>query len=212
MSDVYRHIKQFLVPEEVRHFRDLIQHNAALFTETFGRGTMGPRYRVIDGDQIRSQLPEIANFGEERVRPIAEQFAGEPVQLFGFSKRSMRIQVYDKKRHGFRWHFDGHSYTALLCLKNTNRGQTQLISPGLSQVLRFLLYPLYPVPQVFSIMPYQTITLEAGDLYLHRGSRLLHRGVTLDEEGERILVAYGYDELDKKRNPIRDKIARALNY
>ncbi len=210
--EAYRHLKQFMTHEEVQQFTYLIQHNAALFTETSGRGGLGPRYRVIDGDQIRSQLPEIANFGEERVRPIAEEFAQQPLHLFGSSKRAMRIQVYNKKHHGFRWHFDGHSYTTLLCLKNTNRGQTQLISPGLSQVLRFLLYPLYAVPQVFSIMPYQTITLEAGDLYLHRGSRLLHRGVTLDEEGERILVVYGYDELDKKRNPIRDKIARALNF
>lgn len=201
-----------MTSDEVRNFNDLIQQNAALFTETSGRRGLGPRYRVIDGDQIRSQLPEIAAFGEQRVQPMAEDLAREPLRFLGFSKRSMRIQVYDKKHHGFRWHFDGHSYTALLCLINTNHGQTHLISPGLSRVLRFLLYPLYAVPQVFSIMPYQTITMEAGDLILMRGSRLLHRGVTLDEDGERILVVYTYDEPDKKRNPIRDKIARALNY
>jgi hypothetical protein len=210
--EFYRHIEDFATPEEVRRFTDLIRQNAALFTETSGRGGLGPRYRIIDGDQIQSQLSDVATFGEYRVRPIVEEFAQQPLHLFGSSKRAMRIQVYYKKHHGFRWHFDGHSYTAFLCLKNTNRGQTQLISSGLSQVLRFLLYPLYALPQVFSIVPYQEITMEAGDLYLLCGSRLLHRGVTLDEEGERILMVYGYDELDKKRNLLRDKIARALNY
>jgi hypothetical protein len=210
--EAYRHINQFMTSEEVRHFNDIIQQNASLFSETYGRGGLGPRYRVINGDQILSQLAEIATFGQKRVLPMVENMAGEPLHFMGFSKRSMRIQVYDKKHHGFRWHFDGHSYTALLCLKNTNCGQTQLISPGLSRVLRFFLYPLYAVPRVFSIMPYQAIAMESGDLFLMRGSRLLHRGVTLGEEGERILAVYTYDEIDKKPNPIRDKIARALNY
>ena len=181
MSDVYRHINQFMTHEEVRRFTDLIRQNAALFTETSGRGGLGPRYRAINGDQIRSQLPEIAAFGDQRVRPIAEQFAQHQLCLLGSSKRAPRVQVYDKKHHEFRWHFDEAPYVAFVCLTNTNRGQTHLIPPGLSRVLRFLLYPLYAVPQVFSIMPYEAITMEAGDLFLMRGSRVLHRGVTLDE-------------------------------
>ncbi len=38
---------------------------------------------------------------------------------------------------------DGHPYVALATLENSNEGQTQFISPGLSRWLRFLLYPLY---------------------------------------------------------------------
>lgn len=54
--------------------------------------------------------------------------------------------------------------------------------------------------------------MEQGDLLIIRGGRALHRGVTLDEKGERLLIVYAFDELDKKPNPLRDKIARALNY
>lgn len=157
-------------------------------------------------------MPEIEAYGERRVRPVAERLAGERLRLMGSSKRSMRIQVYDQKRHGFRWHFDGHTYAALLTLKNTNRGQTHVISERASRILRFLLYPLYFVPEVFSIVPYHEIMTEAGDLLFIRGSHALHRGVTLEEEGERILLVYTYDETDKKPNPIRDRIARAINY
>jgi len=210
--EAYRHIKKFMTPDELENFTDLIHKNTKLFSETLGRGTLGPRYRVVNGDQLRSQVPEIGAYGEQRVRPIVEHFAGETLRPMEFSKRSMRIQLYEKKQHGFRWHFDGHSYVVLLCLKNTNRGQVHVISPRLSQFLRFLFYPLYTVPQVFSLMPYKEITVETGDLLLMRGSRVLHRGVTLEEEGQRFLIVYAYDELDKKPNPLRDKIARHLNY
>lgn len=198
--------------EEVRDFNNLIQRNAALFKELFGRGPLGPRYRVINGEQIRDHMPEIATYEEQRVRPITEEFAGEPLQPVGSSKRARRIQTYTNKYHRFRWHLDAQSYTVLLCLKNTNRGQTQVISQRMSQVLQFVLYPLYAVPQVFSIVPHQGITMAPGDLLLMRGRRVLHRGVTLDEEGERILMVYAYDEAGRKPNPLRDKIARALNY
>lgn len=205
-------IKNFVTADELQRFNQLIQNKAELFTETFGRAGLGPRYRVIDGDQIRKAMPEIETYGERRVRPVAERLAGQPLRIMGSSKRSMRIQIYDQKQHGFRWHFDGGSYAALLTLANTNRGQTHVISERASRILRFLLYPLYFVPEVFSIVPYQEIMTEAGDLLFIRGSRALHRGVTLEEEGERILLVYAYDETDKKPNPIRDRIARAINY
>lgn len=210
--EAYSRIKKFMTSDELEKFTDLIHKNTRLFSETLGRGTLGPRYCVINGDQIRSQMPEVETFGEERVRPITEKFAGHPLQLMVSLKRSMRIQVYRKKHHGFRWHFDEYPYVALLTLKNTNRGQTHVISQRLSQFLRFPFYPLYAVPQVFSLMPYKEITVEAGDLLLMRGSRVLHRGVILEEEGERIIMAFWYDRPGKQPNPLRDKIARALNF
>jgi len=60
--------------------------------------------------------------------------------------------------------------------------------------------------------PYREIGAEAGDLVFLRGGRLLHRGVTLHEDGERILLVYAYDEVDKRRSAIRDWIATRLNY
>lgn len=210
--EAYRHVPGFTTREELLRLRQLVEDRRDLFTEVQGRGGLGPRYRVIDGDQIHAQLPEIEDFGDRRVRPLAEGFAKGGLRPLGSSKRSMRVQSYERRDHGFRWHLDGHSYVALVALENANGGQTQFISPGLTKILRFLLYPLYAFPQVFSIFPRSSVTMEAGDLLVMRGARVLHRGITLSDEGERILIAYTYDEPGKKPNPFRDWIARRLNY
>lgn len=210
--DLYRHVPGFLSDEELERLTRLIESQESLYAEVHGRGGLGPRYRVIDGDQIHERLPEVEELGGRRVRPLAEDFAGEPLQPLGSSKRSMRVQTYRRQEHGFRWHLDGHKYVALVTLRNTNGGQTQFLSPALTRFLRFLLYPLYAVPQVFSIFPRRTVTARAGDLLVMRGGRAIHRGITLSDEGERILIAYTFDPAGKKPNPLRDWIARRLNY
>lgn len=209
----YRHVPGFLSAEEVARLTRLIESHEDLYTPVHGRGGLGPRYRVIDGDQIHEKLAEVEALGDQRVRPLAETFAGEPLKPLGSSKRSIRVQTYTRKEDGFRWHLDGHAYVALVTLKNTNQGQTQFISAALTQwLLRFLLYPLYAFPQVFSIFPRSAVTAAPGDLLVMRGARALHRGVTLSDQGERILIAYTYDRPDKKPNPFRDWIAKRLNY
>lgn len=210
--EAYRHVPGFLTGEELASLRRLVQEREHLFHEVHGRGGLGPRYRVIDGDQIRAELPEVEAFGDVRVRPIAESFAGQSLRPLGSSRRALRVQAYERRDHGFRWHLDGHSYVALVTLENTNRGQTEFISPGLTRFLRFLLYPFYAFPQLFSIFPRRAVLAEAGDLLVMRGARTLHRGITLSDEGERVLLAYTYDEPGKKPNKLRDWIARRLNY
>lgn len=46
------------------------------------------------------------------------------------------------------------------------------------------------------------------------GAGQLHRGVTLEEEGERVVMTYFFNEIGKKPflDPIREKIARRLNF
>jgi len=208
----YRHVSSFATAEELARLRRAVLERQDLFTEVHGRGGLGPRYRVIDGDLIHEHLPEVEEFGDRRVRPLSEDFAGHSLVPLGSSRRSMRVQAYERRDHGFRWHFDGHPYVALVTLENTNDGQTQFISPGLSWWLRFLLYPLYAFPQFFSIFPRRSVATRPGDLLVMRGGRVLHRGVTLLDEGERILLAYTFDQPGSKPNPFRDWIARRLNY
>ena len=210
--EAYRHVPGFLSGEELSRLARLIKDHEDLYTEVHGRGGLGPRYRVIDGDQIHEKLTEVQQLGEQRVQPLAEEFAGHALRPLGSSKRSMRVQAYERREHGFRWHLDGHAYVALVTLKNTNGGQTQFISTSLTRFLRFLLYPLYAVPQVFSIFPRSTVTARPGDLLVMRGGRTLHRGITLSDEGERVLLAYTFDPPGKKPNPFRDWIAKRLNY
>ncbi|HVR98985.1 MAG TPA: hypothetical protein VMW27_20360 [Thermoanaerobaculia bacterium] len=210
--EVYRHVPGFLSDQDLGRLTRLIEDHEDLYTEVHGRGGLGPRYRVIDGDQIHEELPEVEELGDRQVRPLAEKLAGHALRPLGSSKRSMRVQAYERREHGFRWHLDGHAYVVLVTLKNTNGGQTQFISPVLTRFLRFLLYPLYAFPQVFSIFPRRAVTAQAGDLLWMRGARTIHRGVTLSDEGERVLLAYTFDAPDKKPNPFRDWIARRLNY
>ena len=208
----FRHVRAFLSAAEVDRIRGLLKDNDGLFTEVHGKGGLGPRYRVIDGDQIAARLPEIAALGSERVCPLALDFAGVPVAPLTSSKRAMRVQSYERKEHGFRWHFDGHDYVALVTLENGNEGQTHFLSRGLSRILRFLLYPLYPFPQIFSIFPYRVVTAGPGDLLIMRGAKVLHRGVSGAETGRRVLLAFTFDPAGKRANRFRDAIARRLNY
>lgn len=210
--ETYRHVPAFLTPDELRTLRQAVADHPELLTEVHGRGGLGPRYRVIDGLQIHHHLPGVEELGETRVRPLAEAFAGEPLAPLGSAKRSMRVQVYERKDHGFRWHFDGHPYVALVTLENGNGGQTQFIARWLSWWLRFLLYPLYAFPQLFSIFPRSAVTARPGDLLVMRGGKVLHRGVTPIAEGERILLAYTYDQPGRRPNRFRDFVAKRLNY
>jgi hypothetical protein len=210
--EAFRHVQGFLAQEELVHLIALVGEHQRLFRDVDGKGGLGPRYRVVDGDQILADLPAIAELGDKRVRPLAEEFAGRPLAPLASSKRAMRIQAYTRADHGFRWHFDGHPYVALVTLENGNEGQTHFMSLALSRWLRFVLYPLYPLPQVFSVVPSQAVTARAGDLLVMRGARALHRGVTRAEHGRRVLLAFTYDEPGKPANRLRDAIARRLNY
>ncbi len=201
----------FLSAAEVQRFEERLREKRGLFTRTRGRGGLGPRYEVIDGEQIRRDLPEVAELGETRVRPVLEALSGMSVSLLGSPRRCMRVQAYTDLDDGFRWHLDAHDFAAMVTLRNTARGETQLIPETLSRGLKYLLYPLYPVPRVFSAFPRRALTMEAGDLLILRGCRVLHRGVTR-QPGERVLLFFAFDRAGKRPNPVRDRIARWLNY
>jgi hypothetical protein len=208
----YQHLPAFLPGPEVDRWLARLAALSGEFLETHGRAGLGPLYRVLDGDQLRHHLPEIAALGSERVRPAAEAFAGGPLAPFGSARRAMRVQIYSRRQHGFRWHRDGHDYVGLLTLRNTNRGQTQFLAAAVSRVARFALYPLYPVPQAFSLLPRRSVEPAAGDLLLMRGARAIHRGVTLAEQGERVTVVYAFDAPGKRPSALRDRLAKLLNY
>lgn len=208
----YQHIEGFLTPAEVGFFRRLVEDHPCLLTEIHGRGGLGPRYRVIDGDQIHAHLPAIESLGQERVRPLVEAFAGEPLAAFASPRRAQRVQIYSRPDQGFRWHRDGHPYVALVTVENGNAGQTHFLSPALSRFLRYLIYPLYPLPQLFSLFPRTAVTCGPSDLLVMRGRLAIHRGVTLAEAGQRILFVFAFDRAGQRPSPLRDLIARRLNY
>jgi hypothetical protein len=119
----YRLVRRFMTPAELMRLRQAIQDRRALFAHTSGLGNLGPKYSVIDGDLIRSNLRELVSYGNRKVTPVVEEFASQPLRSIASSKRAIRVQRYQRKSHGFRWHFDGHSYVPLLNSKNSIRGR-----------------------------------------------------------------------------------------
>ncbi len=208
----HAHVRGFLTSAEISALKGLVRAKESLFIEVSGRGGLGPSYQVIDGEQIRLHLPEIDHLGRQRILPALEKIVGAPVQLLESPRRCMRVQRYTQQKHGFRWHVDGHSFVALVALENNNQGQVQFFSPSFSRALKIFLYPLYFLPQVFSVFPFHRTALEPGDVLFFAGGKILHRGLTLQQDGERILLVFAYDEVGKKRTWLRDRIARALNY
>ena len=209
---VYQHLTGFLQPPDVEELLAAIAALSGEFLETHGKAGLGPTYRVLDGERLLRSLPRIAELGARRVRPAAEAFAGHALAPFSSAKRAMRVQIYARRGHGFRWHRDGHDYVALVTLRNTNRGQTQFLAPPLARLANLALYPLYPVPQVFSLLPRRVVEPAAGDLLLMRGAGTIHRGVSLSDEGERVTIAYAFDAPDKRPSALRDRVAKLLNY
>ena len=57
--DCYQNVKDFLKPAELSRLRKIVYDKIGEAHETSGKKGLGPRYRVIDGDQIRSMLPEV---------------------------------------------------------------------------------------------------------------------------------------------------------
>ncbi len=207
----YHHIAGFLGHEETDRLLRVAEMRAHLLREVASPAGFGPRYRVIDGEQIRLHWPEIVAYGEGELRRTVERVTGLRLSLMDSPKRAIHVQVYARPGEGFRWHFDGHTLAAMLTLRNWGGGATELIWPPLGRFLRLPLYALYPWPRVFSLLPARRLVAEPGDLLILRGEKVLHRGV-MGGSGERWLLIFNYDEVGRRPSRLRDWLARRINY
>lgn len=182
------------------------------FRDVGSRAGLGPRYRVIDGERIAASLPDLLEYASGPLRETVERVTGRRVELMGSLRRALHVQVYATAEHGFRWHFDGHAFAALLTLANASGGATQIIGPRHSRWLRLPFYAAYPWPRLFSILPRQEVTAAPGDLLILHGGAALHRGTRGTAPGERWLLVFNYDDAGRRLSPLRDWIAKRLNY
>jgi hypothetical protein len=175
-----------------------------------GTTGLGPRYSVIPGDVIAAALPRVAALGE-RVRRAAESFAGAPIVFFADAVRRMRVQCYEDVDEGFRWHFDGHPYAAVVTLENGNGGVTEIIHPRLSALLRPLFYLTYPFPNFLSLLPRLAVEGRPRDVLLLRGRTALHRGRSR-QPGRRTVLIFAFDAPDAAPSRVGNWFARWVNY
>ncbi|MBV9493603.1 MAG: hypothetical protein JOZ54_05120, partial [Acidobacteria bacterium] len=187
-----RVLEGFVAAEEHAAILEEIAANRPELRRVEGRTGLGPRYSVIGGDVIAASMPRIEALAE-RVRREIERFAGSPIQLFADPVRRMRVQCYEDVDEGFRWHFDGHPFAAVVTLENENGGVTEHVGPRLSALLRPLFYLTYPFPQLMSLLPHRAVEGHPRDVLLLRGRKVLHRGRTQRREGRRTVLVFAFD-------------------
>ena len=207
---MFRLIERFLSESQRADLIQDIASHADAFRRVDGKRGVGPRYSVIDGEAIAARMPAIAEMAE-RVRPLAEDLGKMPLALFGDSKRCMRVQRYEMRDDGFRWHFDGHPFAALVTLENESEGVTEIVDAKVSRVVKPFFYATYAVPQMISLLPRRALAMNAGDLLLMRGRELLHRGRS-HRSGRRTILVFAYDRPEARPAPLRSLFARFVNY
>ncbi|MEW5847748.1 MAG: hypothetical protein AB2A00_03000 [Myxococcota bacterium] len=206
------HLPGHVAHDELERLSAGVARCMGLFRTTGGRSSLGPRYGVIPANVIARQLPEVTRFGHDVVQPLLERVCGERVRPLRSERRAVRVQCYEGRDAGFRWHRDGHTYVALVTLENDNRGETQILSRAWSRRLKYALYAAYPLPGLFSLLPRQSVTMAPGDVLLMRGREVIHRGVTLSPDGKRVLLAYCFDEWWREPRLISELVASVINY
>ena len=214
-AEAVRVVRGVATADEVGGLVSCIRRAPELFRAVDGSFGIAPRYRVMHGQAVRDALPEIVAFGEQRIRPLAEAFAGRPLAPLGDSPYEIRIQHFAEPSHKFRWHYDSHSYNALLTLVNTNDSETQVVAPALSRAIRHIYLPFALTPRLFSLVPHRSFGGAAGDVLLLRGEGLLHRGVSRSAHGERLLVVFCFNEAGKvprRTSWLRRRVLRSINF
>lgn len=208
----YRLIPQFLSPQETERLLVQIRQRERSFQTVAAKARMNLSYHVVNGNELRRDFGEFFELAAGRLRELAEEQAGQPIELMRDPKRSVRIQSYRKKSEGFLWHLDGGEFGALLTLENTNQGVTEVLSPRLSRWLKPAPYLLFPFPGILARLGTTKIQAGPGDLLILHGGAVIHRGLIQQDEGQRTVLAASYDRKGKKSNPIWKWIARRLNY
>lgn len=208
--NAYHHIRGFLGSEQATGLLGEAEARAHLFRSVASPAGLGPRYRVVDGEQLRQHWPAIVAYGDGELRRAVEHLTGLQLRLLDSPKRAIHLQAYANQSEGFRWHFDNHTLAALLTLRNVG-GATEIIAPSLSRWLRAPLYALYPWPQLFSLLPATRLSAAPGDLLVLHGEQMLHRGV-MHDAGERWLLIFNYDQAGRRPSRLHDWLARRLNY
>ena len=208
----YCRVPGFLSPTETAYWLAEVDDCRDAFRLVGAKGGLGLPFRVLDGVEARMHLGHVCAVLQPRMQEAAERAAERRFEPIRDPRRALRLQRYQDRNQGFRWHFDGSHTSALLTLANTSRGATDVVTPRWTPVLKPLFYAFYPMRGAFSLLPHRTLMSEPGDLLILRGHAVLHRGAAGFQSGERVVLLAAFDPAGSKPRPIRDWIARRFNY
>jgi len=212
VKDGYQFSANFLSAAETEHWQQRVESQRTLFRQVAAKAGMNLSYSVMNGHQIRDELPDLFELVKSRLHKALQDAAGQPLALMRDQKRAVRIQWYRRREEGFRWHLDGGMYSVLLTLVNTNHGATQMIPPRWSRYLKPVPYVLFPFQGLLARAPSTVIESRPGDLLLIHGGTIIHRGTNERSEGERMVLVASFDPVGRRPTPVWDWLARRLNY
>jgi len=194
----------FLAPEDcgdllaaVDRFRsttDLLE----IHREARGRAL---RYVVIDGNQIRNELPGIWDLYNGSVKDLISETAGEEMFPLDNVRAGVNVNIMPPGRSEYRWHYDRTPVTAVLYLNEVDGGETELY-PGLRILLsgsrRARAQRL--LDRVVSKRPMRSIRTtrvlvrpSPGRLVTMAGDRCWHSVRGVDGPHDRINIILAYD-------------------
>lgn len=84
------------------------------------------RYLVIDGHQIREQLPDIWDLYTGSVQARMSEVAGEEMFPLQNERAGVNVNVMEPGNSEYRWHYDRTPVTAVLYLNAVEGGATEL--------------------------------------------------------------------------------------
>ena len=106
---------------DIAHFRSTTKL-PEIHREARGRAL---RYSVIDGYQIRAQLPDVWNLYIGPVRELLSKMAQQELDPLE-SRAGVNVNIMAPGRSEYRWHFDRVPVTAVLYLNEVSGGETEL--------------------------------------------------------------------------------------
>jgi hypothetical protein len=84
------------------------------------------RYLVIDGHQIREQLPDIWDLYTGSVQARMSEVAGEEMFPLQNERAGVNVNVMEPGNSEYRWHYDRTPVTAVLYLNAVEGGAAEL--------------------------------------------------------------------------------------
>lgn len=196
-------VKQFLSESECERLLSLIAEfrKKHAVQEIYRYDRKRPlRYSVIDGGDIRRNLPEIVSL-YEKVTRLVNQLGQRELTPLADERVTLNINI-TSKGGSYRWHYDRNAVTALLYLNSVAGGETEcypnyrllLRNARFSKIQRLLDQILLNswVRRFFGKL--LTVSPCPGELFVMRGNRCLHSVRPVAGEEERIAVVMSYDQ------------------
>lgn len=121
--------ERFLSEDECRNLLDAIDDYRAgtelveIHREFRGRAL---RYSVIEGNEIKDQLPQIWDLYTSRVRDLMSQLCGEEVFPLDNIRAGVNVNIMAPGRSEYRWHYDRTPATAVIYLNEVEGGETEI--------------------------------------------------------------------------------------